>query len=236
MKLLTLSFFILLPLAFSLADIIHIPADALTIQQGIDQALTGDTVLVAEGTYYENISFKGKAITVASAFLMDADTSHISKTIIDGSQHTNPDSGSVVYFVNGETKNSILYGFTITGGSGTYYQWPEDNSQQYTGGGIKIWAGGRIEWNRIINNFINRGTSIYCHGGGIDAMGWNVADTIIIRNNEIINNKINAWWGGGAAIIMISKGYILFENNIVAANVYNSNGGVVLEGYVFREV
>ncbi len=187
-----------MPLAFGLADIIHIPADAPTIQQGIDQAQTGDTVLVAEGTYYENISFKGKAITVASEFLMDADTSHISKTIIDGSQHTNPDSGTVVYFVNGETKNSVLFGFTITGGSGTDWIWPASSTQLCTGGGIMIWAGGRIECNRIINNYINRENGIYCHGGGIDVMSWGINDTVVVTNNEIIGNTINAWWGGGA--------------------------------------
>jgi hypothetical protein len=74
---------------------------------------------VAEDTYYEKINFKGKAITVASEFIMDKDTSHISKTIINGSQSVKPDSGSVVYFISGEDTTSILRGFTVTGGTGT---------------------------------------------------------------------------------------------------------------------
>ncbi|MCB0316007.1 MAG: hypothetical protein KDH84_22600, partial [Calditrichaeota bacterium] len=68
------------------ADIIHIPGDQPTIQAGISAASDGDTVLVAEGIYIENINYLGKAITVASHFLMDGDTSHISATVIDGSQ------------------------------------------------------------------------------------------------------------------------------------------------------
>ncbi len=37
------------------------------VQSGINAAVNGDTVLVAPGTYNENIDFLGKAITVISA-------------------------------------------------------------------------------------------------------------------------------------------------------------------------
>jgi len=47
-----------------LSDTIHVPADYPTIQEAINTSVNGDTVLVAPGTYVENIDFVGKAIIV----------------------------------------------------------------------------------------------------------------------------------------------------------------------------
>src|SRR5260370_15136118 len=92
-----------LPFASSAAaqNIINVPATQPTIQAGINAASNGDTVLVAPGTYTENINFGGKAITVTSS-------GGPSVTIIDGGAH-----GSVVTFNSCETTNSLLSGFTI---------------------------------------------------------------------------------------------------------------------------
>ncbi len=85
---------------------IHVPADAPTIQLGIDAASPGDTVLVSPNTYAENIDFHGKAITVTSS-------AGPSTTILDGGSR-----GPVVSFTSGEPRASILNGFTIQNGSG----------------------------------------------------------------------------------------------------------------------
>ena len=130
----------LIVLMFSLnvatADTIRVPQDQPTIQDGINAASNGDMVLAADDTYYENISFMGKAITVASHFIVDGDTNHINNTIIDGSRPTHPDSGSTVYFLSAEDTNSVLTGLTITGGKGTYMR--DEIYNDKNGGGIFI--------------------------------------------------------------------------------------------------
>src|SRR5438309_7516139 len=49
------------------AATINVPAGQPTIQAAINAASNGDTILVAPGTYRENINFMGKAITVTSS-------------------------------------------------------------------------------------------------------------------------------------------------------------------------
>lgn len=50
----------------AMATTIHMPDDYPTIQAGIDASEDMDTVLVAEGIYFENINFSGKDIVVES--------------------------------------------------------------------------------------------------------------------------------------------------------------------------
>ena len=83
---------------------IRVPADSSTIQKGINGAVNGDTVLVSDGTYVENIDFKGKAIRVSSVNGADL-------TIIDGKN-----SNYTVKFDASETSASMLRGFTVKGG------------------------------------------------------------------------------------------------------------------------
>ena len=84
------------------ADIINVPADQPTIQAGIDAAVDGDEVVVAPGTYNENVDFLGKNITLQSA---------------EGPQVTTIEAillGPAVRIVGGESQTATLEGFTVT--------------------------------------------------------------------------------------------------------------------------
>ena len=201
------------------ASIIHVPADQSTIQAGINAAVDGDTVLVADGTYFENINFNGKAITVASHYIMDQDTSHIANTIIDGSTATDPDSASTVLFVSREDTTSVLSGLTITGGTGTLH-WYNGNMRSYCGGGIFCHRSSA----RIVSNII-RDNTVYSEtdgvsGGGISAQAA-AQKLLIIENNIIANNRAESIQGfvegGGLAVNMMGRlvGNIVQNNRAV---------------------
>src|SRR5437899_12023267 len=101
------------------AATINVPAGQPTIQAAINAASNSDTVLVAPGTYRENINFMGKAIIVTSS-------GGPSVTTINGGA-----AGSVVTFDTQEGRSSILSGFTITNGEPT-------GAPSWIGGGIYI--------------------------------------------------------------------------------------------------
>jgi len=213
-------------------SILHVPDQHATIQEAIDTAKDGYVILVDEGTYYENINFKGKAITIASNFYFDQDTSHISKTIIDGSQPMNPDSGSVVYMVSGEDTTSVLMGLTITNGSGTNIQYTYQNTvyDARSGGGIYCWnSGGRFLYNKIMNNTISSENQAV--GGGLGTMCFDSGPYIILEHNQIKNNVINGSsiaTGGGIAIT--SDGRIIdnqISNNSCISTEQEAAGGGV---------
>jgi hypothetical protein len=156
-----------------ISQIIRIPDDYPKIQQGIDAANDGDTVLVSPGIYRESL-WINENITVGSWYVTTFDTSYISQTVIDGK-----DSVWVVNFasVSGSHARADstcrLIGFTVTKGhsSGISCGWTSptldhlvvtDNYSEFHGGGIYIFNG-----SPIIKNCRIYGNSTLGYGGGI---------------------------------------------------------------------
>src|SRR5262249_11494788 len=64
------------------AAVLRVPGDYPTIQRAIIASASGDIIQVSPGVYSENISFRGKAITVTSTNPADAEV--VKNTIIQG--------------------------------------------------------------------------------------------------------------------------------------------------------
>lgn len=167
-----------------LGRILRVPGEYATIQEGINAAVNGDTVLVAPGLYTYpgnyDIDFLGRAILVTTEAGADC-------TIIDARE-----DGRGFVFQSGETHTSVLEGFTIMNGllSGTTY-----------GGGIFCYGSSpTIRGNRITGCYAYWGGGICCFGG-----------SPTIENNEIIGNLAER--GGGIACLM-GSGAVIIGNTI----------------------
>ena len=79
-----------------------------SIQEAIEVAADGASIIVHSGTYQENLDFLGKRIDV-----LGTDVGADTVPVIDGSG-----AGPVVRFASGEDSNCTLAGFCLTGGRG----------------------------------------------------------------------------------------------------------------------
>ena len=187
------------------AATIHVPTDQPTIQAGINTASTGDTVLVAPGTYYENINFMGKAITVTSS-------GGPSVTTINGGG-----AASVVTFSTSEGLASVLNGFTITNGTAT-------SASTYGGGGVYISRASPTVTGNIIT-----GNSACLEGGGVAI----ASSSALLQGNLITNNSVQGGCsgGGGGGIYMQGSGSPQIIGNTIGNNSAVEGAGIELSTY-----
>lgn len=89
-----------------------------SIQSVVDLAEENDTVLIHNGIYLESVVFYGKDLTLASEFLLDADSSHIRETQIIGSPGR-VDTLSALVLSYGESRSCRIVGLTLKGSGGT---------------------------------------------------------------------------------------------------------------------
>jgi hypothetical protein len=213
------------------ALIIHVPGDSTTIQGGIDGAASGDTVMVAPGTYYEyDVDFLGKAITVMGTDPEDSVV--VSETVVDGDA-----LGSVFVFQSREDTTSVLAGLTIT------------NGKALAGGGVYCYdSSPSILMCLIVGNEStgstrpNGGGGIYCkqcspvirdcwinsnlapRGGGIKC----AYSSPTIQNCKITENETDYESGGGINCHPLA--YPIIKNCVINGNISASSGGGILCG------
>jgi hypothetical protein len=212
----------------SAAATLDVPADYPTIQQAIDAATVGDTVLVAPGRYAERIVIDRDIVVASSAGAL--------ATTIDAER-----ADTVVRF-SGTTRAAVLQGFTVTGGHA---------NEIPGGGGIYVnGAAASIVGNVIVDNegggfgngisLLNSQALIFANfilanvdgigsggggGGGIGIAGSGCADCgSDIVYNAIVGNRVDHYTDGGG-ILLDGAGPTTVIGNEIAFNAVPLEGG-----------
>jgi len=188
-KLFTSTLFII---TFIFSTTINVPADYATIQEGLDAASEGDTVLVEAGTYVENIVWPAtNSIKLIGSGQTDC--------IIDGDSTASvirfeEDLGGII------DSTTLLEGFTITNGNAHL------TGERY-GGGIFIFSSSPVIHSVLINN------NEAMRGGGfyIDTNSDPLLKYIEIRNNS-------SYAGNGGGIYIRDDSDPIIENTIIDNN------------------
>ena len=168
-------------------QIVHFPGQAVTIQETVDRAADGDTIVLQEGRYFENIVIRDKAVTLTSEFILDGDSGHIRRTIIDGSRWTDSLRRSTISIIDCRDTTTVVRGLTITGGSGS--QIFVGPAEHWCGGGLIIFeSSGKVLDNIIEGNHLRYEYRVNVGAGMLAAAAD--SDYIVIRNNLIIHNSI----------------------------------------------
>ncbi len=167
--------------------------DYTTIQQAVDVAVDGDTILIWPGVYIENVSINNKNIIVGSLTLTTGNTNYIGQTIIDGNNN-----GSCLEIRYCEDE-CIINGFTLKNGNGTSFGLLE--------------GGGLFSKNSIIilRNCIIRDNTATGYGGGI----YCHYSDMFISGTTIYNN--HSYSRGGGIVLLVST---LEFDSINLCNIY----------------
>lgn len=227
------------------ASILSVPSGYSSIQSAIDNAADNDTIIVSPGIYPENINFLGKAITVSSVNPDDPAT--VAATVIDGSIPDDPNNASVVTFNSGEDNDSVLTGFTITGGTGTWLVIAWDLHAPYwnrCGGGVVCYNMSQptITKNVFSSNSTGEGGGIYVYGNPVNIYSPSdppvhitpvISDNTFTNNSAIKehgfsppdNNYVFAEHGDGGAIVCFQGVDPVIKNNLIQLNHADSYGG-----------
>ncbi|MDI6809331.1 MAG: right-handed parallel beta-helix repeat-containing protein [Candidatus Eisenbacteria bacterium] len=228
----------------ALAKTIRVPSDQKKISSAIAKASYGDTILAASGTYEENIVLKKGIVLLGGASANYAERDPVRfETIIQGKG-----PGSVVRTSGNEDKKTVLEGFTITKGRGTFNAELSifvggglyvnssptiTNNRIVSNGGDSTWGGGvyfeageaTFVRNRIEGNLGEVGAGILCYG---DKSAHSVTENIVSRNASPMGKTD----GAGGGICVLEGAHPVLEDNKISENGARCRygGGVWISG------
>ncbi len=150
---------------FDAAATIRIVLPAQSVQDAINASQTGDTLILEDGEYLENLVVNGIGLTIASRYLLDGNSAHIQGTIVNGGNGTG-DTLSCLLIDNTDGLATMVVGLTFSDGHGTPTALVEN---QIAGGAIFSLSDLSID-----HCVIRKSTAMY--GGGLFIQGESTSE------------------------------------------------------------
>lgn len=224
------------------ASILWVPSEYADIQSAVNASQPSDTILIAPGSYIENIQMTSHGLVVASHFLQNNDSSYISQTVLRGCL-PNGDEGRPLVLesvddvkmvglsfhdgrVTGENGGAIL---AISSSLELMHCWFIGNEAEEGGGVYLDSCTATINHCRFRDNIASQA------GGGFAGV-----DGSYTLEYDLFESNIS-WTSFGGMVANRSSGVI--RNCIFDSNTSSSSGGGattinsgewVVEGNIFR--
>jgi parallel beta-helix repeat protein len=197
--------------------VIGVPSEKPSIQSAVDAAITGDSILVEPGIYYEQVDFRNKVIVVKSL------SGRLQTTIIS------PYGGiPTVIFGPGCNTGSVIDGFTIrdaisapaisvaSGGGATI-----KNNRLTNISGAALQSGGTV---RVLDNDISESSygATLANGAGSEITNNEIAscsyEAVTVSNSPLTSIVNNVVHDNGSSIRLISSRRSKINGNSVYDN------------------
>lgn len=228
----------------------NVPTDANTIQQALFFSRSGETIVLSEGTHYENIYIGGRNITLTS--VDPNDTNVVASTIINADTDHNAvtANGRAITFAGTEDESCHICGLTITGGNeagsgGGIYGGRRSHavitSCNITGNKADRDGGGLYLCNGTISNCIIKSNSAFS-GGGLGSCKGPITNCTISGNSAMVGGGLSECLGSvtnctitrnwanmfGGGIMYSNESSPILTNCTITGNAAKYEGGGIL--------
>ncbi len=159
-----------------------------SIQQAIDLAINGDTIIVLAGTYEESLVIDKVNLTIESQNGPEATT-------------INPQGASVGVRVMDNLGDVTFKGFNLTG----------DWTSMGIGQGLLAAEGTSFH---VLNNIVGAPATTTTHGNAIQVTG---DDSTVIGNAVEVPNQVNPDWSGSGILVYGASRALIEDNNVTSS-------------------
>jgi hypothetical protein len=220
-----------------------------SIATAVDYACTNDTIILLDGTYYEDSLEIKKNLVIGSQYLFDNDTNHIAATVIDGENN-----GWIMRWESGsswsDTATNQLVGLTIQNGNSTnsgyaggvrvlnsrvlsiaHVVFRNNQNNQNVGGALWTESSSHIGLKNVVfdgNSSTSNGSAWYAH------YSYSYGRDLVFKNNIGSSDAIHITAARGFDVANVKVRNNSTSSRTMYLNMYDLQSDAVLSNWDVR--